>query len=749
MNLSDFNSYDSVKSTIIWTEADFQAALNFIAANELLGFDLETDGVNPRKNSTIGIGISNLTEGFYLPLFFWDGEKLEVMWPKDRAQQFLKALEGKKLLAYNGGFEMGFCRHNFAWEFVEHFYSDQMLMLHLLNENLFTYGLKDRASVEFGDWAVHAQQLMLASVKANGGSEKEYYKSDMATLGHYCVWDCALTVAMYLRDQPKLEQQGLSKFFFEDETMPFYKHVNTELELNGILVDLPLLESSLSAIKVDLSNLEAHILTQISPHLGEFQEWFMGKEYPAKRTGPFAQAVVELLEPDNLPRTPAGDYSLAAKGVAALPDGLLKNWLQLNCYLPDDVIKKAQAMLHGDSPAFNLLSTDHQKRLFFQKLKEKPFSYTPKGAPQVDEDFLQEMAKKYQWAAELQTFRRLTKICGTYFQRVYDSLEDGRFYPTYFYHRTKTGRQSGDLQQLPRVLTPEDEPNETIRKYNNVIRALFIADPGYKILDADYSGLEVVVFADDAGDEALLDLIRNDGDLYSEVARGSFGLEQYSSDKKADNYLKKHRPKERQDSKAFALGFRYGEDPYKLHMETGWEKEKCIEIQRNYFAAYPKLRNRMDELILEVCTKGYVQSKFGRRRRQYEAVGIYQQHGLEILDSLQLWKKFHSEPVVYDKMKMTRKKLKSIINAALNFPIQSAASSIVSRAAVKLALWVKKYHPKAKIIAVSHDQVYLHVPESDTEFVKTNMKRIMETTTLLSVPLTADPQIANNLRDGH
>lgn len=740
-----------MKSTIIWTEAQFQAALGWLSYRTLVGLDYETDGVNPRKNIVVGIGIGDLTEGHYLSLYGYNkaDQKLEPIWPREKALQLLKALEGKRLVAFNGNFEVGFSEA-LGWDMLPHFYADPMLMLHTLDENKFNYGLKENADSDFGAWTNKSMELMLESMRANGGTNKEYCKADVEPLGHYCVWDNCIAMAFYLRDEPRLRAEGLHKFYFEDEVLPTYKHAVGPMERNGIRLDWKLLTEGLTSIKIKLSEIETGILGQINPLLDEFEVWFLNKNYPPTVTGPFGQAAIEALDPEALPKTKGGAYSLAAKAVENLPIGTLKSWLSGRCDLAPEFVLEVQRKLHGSQPAFNISSNDHLGRLFFQKLKEKALSYTDKKrAPQMNETFLDTMAPKYGWASQLQVHRRLSKLAGTYFQRVHDRAEDGRFYPSYFCHKTTTGRQSGDFQQLPRPLSIEDEPNEIIRHYNNMIRAFFIADEGYKFLDADYSSLEVVVFADDAGDEALLDMIRNDRDFYSEVARGAFGLQEYSSDKNSPNFLKKHKPEIRQKTKAFALGFRYGEDPYKLHKETGWSKEECNEIQANYFKAYPKLREKMDYYTAQIKTFGFVRSKFGRKRREPKAIWMAQKYGPELMDSLKLWKKYHEEPAIYDRMKSERRVMKSIVNNALNFPIQSAGASIVSRAAWTLALWLKENCPRAKLVALVHDQAIVHCPEEHLEYVRINMKRIMETTTKLSVPLTADPVVADNLRDGH
>jgi DNA polymerase-1 len=233
------------------------------------------------------------------------------------------------------------------------------------------------------------------------------------------------------------------------------------------------------------------------------------------------------------------------------------------------------------------------------------------------------------------------------------------------------------------------------------------------------------------------------------AAIDAYNLHEFSADKNADNFLKKHKPAIRQGAKPWTLGFRYGLDPYKLHKDTGMSKEEADLVHKNYFEKYKGLKKRMDESAYQMQTYGFIRSKFGRKRREPKAMWMHQKYGPDLMDSLALYKKYHLEPKIYDKMKEERRIMKSILNNAYNFPIQSAAASIVSRASVELAKVLKTHVPKARIIALIHDQVVVHCPIEDLDFTKRNMKRIMEQTTKLSVPLVADTQVAENLRDGH
>lgn len=306
-------------------------------------------------------------------------------------------------------------------------------------------------------------------------------------------------------------------------------------------------------------------------------------------------------------------------------------------------------------------------------------------------------------------------------------------------HRTTSGRFSGDAQQLPRKKSAEEIPNETVRRFTNLIRDFFVSAPGHKLVDADYSSLEVVVFADDAQDEPLLDIIRNDYDLYSIVAIDANNLQGYSGDKKAANFLKTHRPELRQSAKEYALGARYGLKAYLLSKKLGCSEQDAQAILNRYFKAYPRLKVRMDELITSAKKNGFVKSKAGRIRHLGELKRLHNQYGEVLYDGLELWKKYHDDGPTYAKMKKLSRTAKNLVNNALNFPIQSMAASIVSRASIEIMREFKIRGMEAYIALSVHDELCIHCPDSETEDVAAIMQGKMENTTKLSVPLNAEP----------
>lgn len=146
---------------------------------------------------------------------------------------------------------------------------------------------------------------------------------------------------------------------------------------------------------------------------------------------------------------------------------------------------------------------------------------------------------------------------------------------------------------------------------------------------------------------------------------------------------------------------------------------------------------------------GYVESKAGRRRHIPRLKRLYEEHGDELSNSLEVWKKYHEQPSLYERMKKTRRDMNNLINNALNFPIQSLAASIVNQSAIELARYLKTNNIPAYICLNSHDQLAVRCKDEYVEQVRPVMKRIMESTITLNAPLIADPVVADNLRDSH
>jgi DNA polymerase-1 len=330
--------------------------------------------------------------------------------------------------------------------------------------------------------------------------------------------------------------------------------------------------------------------------------------------------------------------------------------------------------------------------------------------------------------------------------RFLDAQEDGRYYFYYKQHGTVSGRYGSDAQQLPRPKEEgDDEP--IVIEYNNLIRAFFIPGEGNVFIDDDYSSLEPSVFAHVSGDDGLMDIFRNNWDFYSTIAIKTEKYTDYSPDKKADNFLRKHLPKVRNKAKAYALGIPYGMGAYALGMNLGISTKEAKVLIDGYLNGFPELKKWMLRSKEFVKNNGYIKTQVGRIRHLPKVKAIYDKIGDDLLD----WniKKEMERQYGVDQIKNLSRDYINGLNNGCNVQIQGLAASIVNRAALAINRRFKQSGVRGWVCAQIHDQLVIEVEYSKAEEACRIVQDCMENTTKLNVPLYAIPQISKNLRDGH
>ncbi len=676
---------------IVKSIEEVSSAIDFIRSQEMLAFDIETTGLHLRRNRIIGFGVSSALDGLYV------SADLDIAC----IHAILAELQHKKLLMFNGAFDATFVYNYWGIDLLPQLHCDVMLLKHTCDED-FPLGLKEIASKLFGADVKAEKEEMLASIKANGGKPTEYYKADPAIIAKYCIQDCLLTYKLYNHYSKELKKQNLETFFYIDEVMPLYREVVIPMERYGVQLDIPLLRQTASDLAKDISALEADIQSEIVPFLGIFTSWFLNKDYP-------------------LTTSKSGKPSAWTKKYTSQQEA----W---------GASTECKYM-------FNLQSKHHLKKLFFDTLKETAVSFTDLGSPQVNEEFLNLMALKYPWAAKLIAYNKLTKLEGTYVSRFLNEHENGRFYPSYSMHRTVSGRLAGDMQQLPR---PIEAGHPLVLKYTNRIRQLIVPAGGNLLCSADYNQLEPSIFAHVSGDSRLQSIFQKGYDFYSEVAIFTERLTGVSSDKTATNYLGKVNKNARQKAKIYALGLAYGMSAYKLQFEIDTTQPEAEKLRQNYLSAFPNLAAWMASAQDAACYDGYVRTQTGRIRHLGTAKRLFEQYGICLKDSLQLWTSLHEKPDLYQRAKADRKVFVNQLNNAINFQIQGLAASIMNRAAIKLSRTLAASGLTAKICGQVHDELVLDVPAHERDAVAAITKEIMENIMVLAVPLTVQPQFGAN-----
>jgi DNA polymerase I-like protein with 3'-5' exonuclease and polymerase domains len=748
-----------------------------IEKSELVAYDTETDSLNPRKGSIIGFSVSGeIGKGYYMPIREWKEDHLEELtiagFNADRvAQRVISMLLDKKLVMHNASFDIRFTKNFYGINLLPALYADTGLLVHTVREEgAFgfgnPFGLKSIAKMVQKDIGLNVEeeaneeQLELkASIKANGGSTSkenfEIFKADMEVLSKYAAADTDLTLRIYEYFLKLLKEENLEKFFFEDEVMPLYKEVTVPMEDHGVRVDVSLMEEVKAKILVDLKKYSELVTTSLLAD-PKIRIWVIERAceaYPPKNKGTFAQRLLELSNIELTKSDKTGKYVLNKATINMLPDGDLKSFLitgSTDFLTLDQKVRTSISLWKEDNDGqfFNIQSKDQLGKIAFDVLGLKPLSSTTKGKAQFDEDMIQSISDQFEWANYLRIYNKLTKIKSAYIDRFLDSSEDERFYPYFKQNGTVSGRYGSDLQQLPKPLEPgQDE--DIIMEYTNIVRAFFICDDGYKLLDTDYASLEPRVFSTVAGDPGLKEIFNNDLDFYSHIAIKTEKLEGVSAHTKAPNFLKKVDPVKRQTAKSYSLGVPYGMSGYALAMSLKVSKEEGQRLVEGYLEGFPQLREWRENSRKFVKENGYIRNKVGRIRHLPQAKEIYDMWEDKLVDD---WKFRKEKEREYGVEEITKryKSYKNALNNCLNFQIQSYSASIVNRAALQINRKFNQENIEGQVIAQIHDQLICQVKEEFVPRACEIVQDCMENTTKLDgVQLIAEPEVTINFRDGH
>ena len=768
-----------------------------IQESEVIAVDTETSGLNPRKDIIVGWSLSGDEGiGFYLPTQVWnfdagelqlqtiDGTSTETI-----SKNLLKALIGKKLVFHNASFDVQFIKNYFGIDLLPDVWVDTGLLVHTVyEEGAFgfgnPFGLKSIAIMNqeaLGldvEKAANEEQIELKeSIKNNGGSVTkesfEIYKADLDILSKYASADTDLTLRICNLYLGKLKEEGLEKFFFEDEVMPIYREVTVPMEAYGVDLDTELIERIHGEIVEDQKKNKEIVMKSLLA-IPEVKEWVVAtsmENYPVSHKGNWAQRLVQRYSLPLPKSEKTGKYSLTAKYINELEDSNVKQFLLTGDQALIEDVEKARISMalwkeSNDGDYINIQSKKHLGEIVFGYMGIQPKvsgANTKSGRDKFDMNMVEELAKEFPWAENLRIYNKLLKIKSTYVDRFRDRQEDGRYYFYFKQNGTVSGRYGSDAQQLPKPLE-EGEDAPVIMKYVNIVRRFLIAGNGRKVIDADYESLEPHCFASVTGDKKLQEIFNNGWDFYSTVAIQTEKLEGVSADKKADNYLKKLDPVKRNKAKAYSLGIAYGMEAYALKMTLGVDQKVAEGLIKGYLDGFPQLKEWRERSREEVKAYGKIQNYVGRVRHLPKVQRLYDKFQDRMMD----WR-FRKEletqvPPKYikkngeivktisprDQVTQAYRDYRNGLNNCLNFQLQSLAAAVVNRAALKINLKAKELGIDALCQAQVHDQLIINVDEKDAEMFAPHVQEIMENTTKLpGVTLKAPPEIANNWAEGH
>lgn len=335
---------------------------------------------------------------------------------------------------------------------------------------------------------------------------------------------------------------------------------------------------------------------------------------------------------------------------------------------------------------FNINSTQQLGTILFEKL-ELPTKKKTKTGYSTDKSVLDELVNLHPIIQKLLDYRQIAKLKSTYVDSLRDKIEeDGRIHTTFMQALTATGRISSvepNLQNIPIKL-----------ELGSKIRTFFMADNNYKIVDADYSQIELRVLAHASEDEVMIKAFKDNVDIHKVTASQVFGC---PLDEVTDTM--------RSHAKAVNFGIVYGISEFGLSKNIGISYKEAKEYISNYLEKYSGIAKFMEEIVKEAKEKGYVTTLFGRRR-----------YIPELLSK-------NKNIVMFGK------------RVAMNTPIQGSAADIIKLAMNNIYYRLKNEKLKAKLIMQVHDELLIETPEDEIEKVKSIMKQEMENVVSLKVPL--------------
>ncbi|MBQ6989426.1 MAG: DNA polymerase I, partial [Clostridia bacterium] len=339
---------------------------------------------------------------------------------------------------------------------------------------------------------------------------------------------------------------------------------------------------------------------------------------------------------------------------------------------------------------FNIHSPKQLGEILFEKMGLPVIKKTKSGYS-TDADVLKKLAPRSEIINLILEYRSLTKLKATYADGLARGISerDGRVHSTFFQTGAITGRISSsepNLQNIP-VRTP----------LGRELRKMFVAPPGYVLVDADYSQIELRLLAHIAGDENMIEAFEEGQDIHTLTASQVFGVPPFAVT-----------PEMRSSAKAVNFGIIYGISDFALAEDIGVSRKEAKEYIERYLESYPGVKQYMKDVVEKARETGFVETLFGRRRYI---------------------------PDIKAKNFNLRSAAERI---ALNAPIQGTAADVIKLAMIKIHNRLKNDSPRSRMILQIHEELIVETPEEEVELVKRLVKEEMESVVSYRVTLEAD-----------
>ena len=349
---------------------------------------------------------------------------------------------------------------------------------------------------------------------------------------------------------------------------------------------------------------------------------------------------------------------------------------------------------------FNIDSPKQLGVILFDRL-ELPVLKKTKTGPSTDQSVLEQLAEIHPLPAKIIEHRHLVKLRGTYLEALPKLINPttGRIHTSFNQVVAATGRLSSNnpnLQNIP-IRTPEGE---------RIRRAFVPGEPGWKLICADYSQIELRMLAHFCQDPALLQAFKDGVDIHRAVAADVFNIPPDEVDSN-----------QRRIAKAVNFGVIYGQTPWGLAGALSISQEEAAQFIDDYFERYARVTGFIDRTLIECRETGFAKTILGRRRA---ISGIPSKRG---------------------------RTLNLPERTAVNTVIQGSAADLIKQAMIRIHTRLQQESHPARMLLQIHDELVFEAPDSDADSLIALAKEEMNSALELTVPIEIDIAIGDNWLD--
>lgn len=350
---------------------------------------------------------------------------------------------------------------------------------------------------------------------------------------------------------------------------------------------------------------------------------------------------------------------------------------------------------------FNIGSGPQLRQVLFEELKLPVLQKTPGGDPSTAQEVLEELAGTHPLPRLLIQHRQLSKLKGTYLDALPDLVHesDGRVHASFNQVVAATGRLSSSDPNLQNIPVRTDDGKQ--------IRQAFVpGDPGWSLLTADYSQIELRVLAHFSKDEALTRAFEADQDIHSAVAARIFKV----AESEVDSSM-------RRVAKTVNFGVIYGLSAFGLAGRLGIPQTEAAAFIDAYFEQYAGVDAFITRVLETALETGRVETILGRRR-------------------------------AINGIKNTGGRVRNLAErTAVNTVIQGSAADLIKRAMIALDSRLQTEGLKARMLLQIHDELVLECPDPELRDLEALVRHEMTTAMALEVPLKVDIAAGPNWLD--